>query len=120
MYKIYFYKDRNGKSPILEYLQELKRKTDKSSRIKANKINDCISYLEKAGPHAREPYAKHIGDEIWELRPFRDRILYAAWENNCFILLHLFQKDTKKTPKREIQQARRNLSEFSKRGGNSE
>ena len=120
MYKVYFYKNKNGEYPILDYINELKKKTDKSSRIKAKKINDCICYLEQTGPNAREPYAKHLGGGIWELRPVRDRILYAAWENNGYILLHNFQKSTQKTPKREIQQAERNLSEFRKRGSSDD
>ena len=35
MYKheVFFYRDRNGKEPVFEYIQELARRTDKSSRI---------------------------------------------------------------------------------------
>jgi len=117
MYVINFYKNKNGKSLILEYLKELKVKTDKSSRIKLQKIHDHINYLKHNGPHAKEPYAKHLEGDIWELRPIRDRILYAAWENNSFVLLHIFQKDTQKTPKNEMQQAQRNLNDYRKRGG---
>jgi len=120
MYRVDFYKNKNGKSPILEYLKELKEKTDKSSRIKLKKIHDHINYLKLNGPHAKEPYAKHLEDYIWELRPIRDRILYAAWDDNRYVLLHLFQKETKKTPKSEIQQAKRNLSDYRKRGGTDE
>ena len=47
MYKIQFYKDRNGNQPVLEYLKELTRKKDKDSRIKANKIHDYIQILEQ-------------------------------------------------------------------------
>ena len=116
MYIINFYKNKSGKSPILEYLKELKAKTDKSSRIKIKKIHDHINYLKQNGPQAKEPYAKHLEGDIWELRPIRDRILYAAWENNSFVLLHIFQKETQKTPKNEIQQAQRNLTDYRKGG----
>lgn len=34
MYGIHFYKDRNGVAPVYEYLQELRSKPDKNSRIK--------------------------------------------------------------------------------------
>ena len=40
MHKIFFYRDRNGNEPVFEYLKELTAKTDKNSRINANKIND--------------------------------------------------------------------------------
>lgn len=45
MHKIHFYRDRNGKEPVLEYLRELSQKKDKDSRIKAHKINDYIEIL---------------------------------------------------------------------------
>ena len=38
MHPIYFYRNKNGKEPVLEYLQNLSMKSDKDSRIKANKI----------------------------------------------------------------------------------
>lgn len=88
MHRIYFYRDKNGKSPVLEYLTELSQKKDKDSRIKSNKINDYIEALSQYGKWAGEPYMKHLDGEIWELRPLRDRILFAAWYNDGFILLH--------------------------------
>ena len=115
MYKVVFYKDRNGKSPLMEYMRELAAKRDKDSRIKANKINDYIEYLAKEGKSVGEPYAKHLDGDIWELRPIRDRILFAAWDGQSFILLHHFMKKTQKTPQREIEQAKRNLADFRKR-----
>ena len=120
MYKIRFYEDKKGKSPILDYIKALDVKTDKDSRIKVNKIYDYIDYLREAGPRAKEPYAKHLDGVIWELRPIRDRILYAAWDGNSFILLHIFKKDTQKTPRREIEQAKRNLADIKERGKDNE
>jgi phage-related protein len=55
---------------------------------------------------------KHLEGEIWELRPIRDRILFAAWTENRFVLLHQFMKKTQKTPRREIEQAKNNLADF--------
>lgn len=115
MYEIFFYKDKNGNTPIADYLRELTTKKDKSSRIKANKINDYIQYLAKEGQNAREPYIKHLDGGIWELRPLRDRILFAAWDDNSFVLLHYFTKKTQKTPQREINQAMRNLIDLKER-----
>lgn len=120
MFKIFFYKDKNGRQPVLEYIRELTGKTDKDSRIKSNKINDYIEYLATNGPKSREPYAKHLDGDIWELRPIRDRILYAAWDGQSFILLHHFKKDTQKTPRREIEQAKRNLADYRERSKDDE
>ena len=120
MYKIIFYKDKNGKSPIVEYLRKLAAKGGKDSRIKADKINDYIEYLAKEGQSAGEPYVKHLDGDIWELRPLSDRILFAAWNGQGFILLHHFIKKTRKTPKREIEQAKRNLADYKERSKDNE
>jgi len=115
MFDVCFYQDKNGKEPVLEYIRELDSRTDKDSRIKVNKIYDYIDYLREAGPQVREPYAKHLDGDIWELRPLRDRILYAAWDGKSFILLCHFMKKTQKTPPREIQHAKRLLADYRER-----
>ena len=116
MYNVYFYKDRNGNEPVLEYLMELCKKKDKDSRIKANKINDYIEILSKYGTLAGEPYMKHLEGGIWELRPLRDRILFVGWHNGSYVLLHSFMKKSQKTPKREIEKAKRELADLIERG----
>jgi len=79
LYELYFYKDKDGKEPVKEYFRELEQKGDKDSRIKCNKIRDYMKILQEYGTQAGEPYIKHLDGEIWELRPIRDRILFAAW-----------------------------------------
>lgn len=116
MYKIYFYRDKDGKEPVLEYLRNLAGKKDKDSRIKANKIRDYVKVLSQYGTQAGEPYIKHLDGEIWELRPVRDRILFVAWHNDGYVLLHSFMKKTQKTPAREIAQAKRELADLIERG----
>lgn len=116
MHSIYFYKDKNGKEPVLDYLKELSKRKDKDSRIKANKINDYIEILKQYGTQAGEPYLKHLDGEIWELRPLRDRILFVAWHNGSYVLLHTFMKKTQKTPKREIEKAKQELTDLIERG----
>ena len=119
MYKIYFYTDRNGKSQVKEYLSMLALKNDKDSRIKLTKIRDYIKVLSEHGTLIGEPYIKHIDGEIWELRPLRDRFLFAAWDGSDFIILHQFTKKTQKTPPREKEKAKRNLHDyFERRHGN--
>ena len=71
--------------------------------------------LEKYGTSIGEPYIKYLENDIWELRPLRDRILFAYCNNNKFILLSIFMKKTQKTPQREIEKAKRNLKDFIKR-----
>ena len=112
MHKIFFYRDRSGNEPVFEYLKELTSKTDKNSRINANKINDYIEILRVYGTQAGEPYIKHLDGEIWELRPLRNRILFVAWTGDGYVLLHHFIKKTQKTPAREIKRAKKMRDEY--------
>ena len=120
MFKVFYYQDKDGQKPVEEHIRKLTSKTDKDSRIKASKILDYINYLRATGPQAREPYAKHLDGDIWELRPLRDRILYAAWDGKSFILLHIFQKSTQKTPPQEIKKAKRLLTDYKERSKDNE
>ncbi len=120
LFDIIFYEDSKGNSPVLEYITELKSKTDKSSRIKFNKINDYLEALSQYGLSLGEPFIKHLDGDIWELRPLRDRILFVSWNGNKFVLLHHFMKKTQKTPRREIEQAKRELADLKERGINNE
>lgn len=118
MHEIIFYEDRSGKIPVLEYMRELSKNRSKDSRIKLNKINDYIQALSEYGTERlTENYVKHLDGEIWELRPIRDRILFAAVVGGRYVLLHQFLKQTQKPPAREIEQAKRELADFRERSG---
>ena len=118
MFKIRFYKDRHGNDLLAVYLAELaeKSKTSKNERVKFNKIIQYMELLKKHGTKLGEPYVKHIDDDIWELRPISDRILFFYWRDGYFIMLHHFAKKTNKTPQREIEQAKRKQKDFLERG----
>lgn len=117
MYEIEFYEDKNGKSKVVDFIRELNRKaaTNKESRINFNKVVAYLDLLEEFGTRIGEPVTKHLDGEIWELRPIRNRLLYAYYKDNKFIILHHFIKKTQKTPKREIEQAKRNLQDYLER-----
>jgi phage-related protein len=115
VFEVVFYKNRKGREPVLEYIQELDRRKDKDSRIKVNKIYDYIEILSRVGTLAGEPYIKHLEGEIWEIRPIRDRICFSPLDDKSFILLHRFMKKTRETPQREINQAKQNLADYRKR-----
>ena len=115
MYEVTFYKDRNGNRPALAYLQELLKRNDKDSRIRARKMQDYINVLREYGTFIGEPIVKHIEGDLWELRPARDRVLFVAWHNNGYVLLHAFEKHTQKTPERERQKARDEYKDLKER-----
>ena len=119
VYKIRFYKDQRGQRPVADYIRGLAKKTDDNSRIKLEKINDYIEALRQGGTQIGEPYVKHLDGEIWELRPLRDRILFAAYHDGRFVLLHQFLKKTQKTPPQEIKQAKREFAEWKERSADN-
>ena len=117
MFDYIVYKDRHGKDTISQYINELadKAKTSKTHRIELKKIIQYLDILKAYGTRAGEPYMKHLDGDLWELRPSDNRIIYAYWTDNTFILLHYFKKQTQKTPIREIEQARKNLADWLER-----
>lgn len=117
MYEIEIYEDKNGNSPIANFLEKLnvKARTSKEHRVRLKKIAENLQILKAYGTRVGLPVTKHIKNDIWELRPTRDRILFAYWKDDKFILLHHFVKKTQKTPQREIDRAKRNLKDFLER-----
>ena len=120
MYRVITYKDRNGRDEVADYIQELnaKMETSKDARIRYSKIIRYIDRLRTYGVAIGEPTLKHIQNtKLWELRPTDDRIFFAYWKDDVFILLSHFVKKTQKTPPREIARAQRNLDDFLERHG---
>lgn len=120
MFEVRFYRDKNGEQPVLTYLKKLLAGTDKDSRIRARKMQEYINILREHGTFIGEPIVKHIEGDIWELRPARDRVLFVAWHNNGYVLLHAFEKHTQKTPEREKQRARQEYKDLQERGFDDE
>lgn len=120
MYNLEFYRDQNGHAPVLEYLQQYEKDSGKDSRINLRKIRSYMMILTEKGTYAGEPYIKHLEGPIWELRPLRNRILFAAWRGDGFILLHAFLKTTQRTPRREIERALREYRDIQEAENNEQ
>jgi phage-related protein len=119
-YHVITYQDRAGNDKIADYIDSLNQKlnTNKDARVKYSKIMEYIGKLKTYGLAVGEPAMKHLtGTDLWELRPISDRIIFAYWKDDTFVLLHQFVKKTQKTPPREIAQAERNLKDFKERYG---
>jgi phage-related protein len=62
-----------------------------------------------------EPYIRHIEDRLWEMRlRGRDgiaRAIYVTANGRRVVILRVFVKKTQKTPRREIELARRRAKE---------
>ena len=65
----------------------------------------------------REPYVKHLDDALWELRlKGRDgiaRAIYMTATGRRIVVLRVFTKRTRKTPRRELELAARRAKEIS-------
>ena len=122
MFKIKIYVNRRGKSPIKEWMSKLNKEaeTNKDSRVNLKKLYYYLDILSKDGTSIGEPYVKHLEEDVWELRPIKNRVLFFCWEHDTFVLLHYFQKKTQKTPRAEIEQAKRNRDDFLEDSGEEE
>lgn len=59
-------------------------------------LTKIIQLLEDNGTILPENVAKHIEENIWELRLGNNRIFYFYYADNTFILLHSFRKKTQR------------------------
>lgn len=117
MYTVIFYRDKNGKSDVEEYIKELSQKsnTSKSDHITYTKLASYIENLTKYGTRIGKPTVKYISDNIWELRPLNNRIFFFYWKDNMFVLLHYYIKKSQKMPKKEFSIAKNRLKDFIER-----
>lgn len=116
-YNVEFYEDTNGVSEIRNYLEKLRIKSanDKDARVQYKQLSLYIQLLEDNGTYLPKNITKHIEEDIWELRPGNNRVLYFYCGENSFVLLHSFRKRTQKTPRREITRAKMERDDYLKR-----
>lgn len=116
-FEIVFYTDNRGHSPIKAFLLELK----KTNNPLAEQTFKGLEKLKNSAYH-REPLSKHIEAGLWELRIRAGtdilRILYTFEKGRIIILLHVFIKKKQKTPKGELEIARKRLKEIKLKEGN--
>ena len=122
MYNVEFYETQDGKSQIWEFLEDLRIKaaTSKDACIQHKQASLYIELLQQNGTRLNENITKHLEDGIWELRPGNNRVFYFFFQDNTFVLLHQFRKKTQKTPKREIEKAKRERDDYLFRKENDE
>ena len=114
MYNIEFYENSSGKSELWDFLESLRQKsqTSKDARIQYKQILFYIELLSNNGLNLNENITKHLCDDIWELRPGNNRVLYFFVKDNTFVLLHHFRKKSQKTPRREIEKAKLERNDY--------
>ena len=66
--------------------------------------------------HVREPYVKHLEGPLWEIRMKGKsgiaRAIYVTAVGKRIVIVHVFQKKTQKTHRREIETALKRAKEI--------
>lgn len=74
-----------------------------------------VEKLKELG-YLNEPEGKKMSQYLFELRVRDNKILwrgiYAYISNDTIIILHIFQKNTQKTPLKEIETANKRLQDY--------
>lgn len=117
VYRIDFYTDAKGESDVKNFFASLWQACPKSkdARIQYEQFFSQVEMLKEHGTNLPANITKHIEEDIWELRPGHNRILYFCWLGDTFVMLHHFRKTTQKTPRREIEKAKRERDDYIRR-----
>lgn len=112
-FEIIFYDKPDGTEPAKDFILSL------DDKMKA-KVLSLLELLSVNGSKFREPYSKHIVDGIFELRAKVgsniSRVFYFFVIGKKIIITNGFIKKTQKTPKSEIELAKKYRNEFINRG----
>ena len=119
MFNIEFYSASDGVSELWDFLEDLQKKaiSNKDARIQHKQIILYIQLLEDHGTRLGENITKHLEEDIWELRPGNNRVLFFFHKDDTYVLLHQFRKKTQKTPRREIEKAKAERDDWITRMG---
>ena len=117
MYEIEFYEDNNGESELWDFIEfiRVKSSTSKNYHIQYKQIIFYIELLKNNGTNLSNTIVRRIVEDIYELRPGHNRILFFSFTGNKFVLLHPFRKKTQKTPINEIKKAKQKRDSYIKR-----
>ena len=111
-FEVEFYEKINGDKPARVFLMSL----DKKMRAK---MASTIQLLEDNGYELREPYSKYLEEGIFELRAKVasdiSRVLYFFYVDQRVVLTNGFIKKQDKTPKREIEKAKKYRKDYLER-----
>jgi phage-related protein len=111
-WSIEFYVMENDDSPLAEWYAA------QNSKVQA-KLLRTFELLQELGIEVGEPHVKPLGNKLYEIRVRVDRnnfrVIYFAYTDRRFILLHGFQKKTQKTPTKELETAQRYMDDFLER-----
>ncbi len=113
-WKIVFYTDENGRSPVRAFITSQDVKTQTHLDWSFNRLRDL-------NVQARFPLVRQIEGKLWELREESRtniyRFFYVFVAGRRIVVLHGFQKKSQKTPRSEIEIAMNRMKDFNAREG---
>lgn len=111
-FEVEFYKTEDGTKPAEEFM------LSQDAKMKA-KLFQIVNLLEEYGNQLRKPYSSPLGDGIFEIRAKVgtdiSRVLYFFYYEGRIIFTNGFVKKTQKTPRSEIEKAKRYRKNFLER-----
>ena len=114
-FEIEFVELEGGKKPFEEFILSLSIK----ERAKVFETINFFRELKDRNLPIKESLSKHLEDGIFELRvSLKDRIarsLYYYKKGEKIIITHGFIKKTQKTPRKEIERAKKLREQYNKR-----
>jgi len=112
MWTVEMYESDKGEIPVKVFLDSL----DKKMRSRA--LTE-LRLLQDMGNTIREPYSKHLRDGIFELRIQAagdiSRIFYFFYVGRKIVLTNGFIKKSQKTPRSEIDRAKKYKADYERR-----
>ena len=108
-FEIVFYDKPDGSEPVKEFLLSV------DDKMRARLLR-TIDLLAQNGTALRMPYSEHLVDGIFKIRAKSgsniSRVLYFFVIGRKIVLTNGFVKKTQKTPKNEIELAKKYRNEF--------
>ena len=106
--KVFFFETPAGNSPIKKFIDDL-------SSFDQARFFEVIDEIERHGLSASRLIFKPLEGKLWEIKFNTSsagyRVLYVMVEKDLMIWLHSFVKKTQKTPKQDLDLARKRLKE---------
>jgi phage-related protein len=106
--KILFYTNARGRSPVYEIIKKLQAE----DRLR---IFACLKSIEELGLDCPRVQFRQIKGKLWEIKIKTKhsgyRIFYVTVKQSVMVLLHVYQKQSQKAPKKEIEIATKRMLE---------
>ena len=105
---LYYPQGHHG--PVAEYFRQLAKDRPKAFA----KLAVDLEVLGAEGLRSQQITVRPLGDKLWELKRFYDgiqyRVFFGVYRGGAW-LLHSIEKKTAKTPKDDLELARKRLKE---------